>query len=251
MQKKHDIPLSEYGYHRVQTADGSWTLQSLLPDSELMHHSGGAVAETIYIYGHGLNEFTSRRKSDKDFVNVLSVGLGVGINEMVAAGIFLQQKIPTTRTKMQSLEVQPFLIDQWQTFVTGGENVSEMYSVYAENLNQVARQLSVAVTEIKLYLKDAYQDAWSAEGHLTPEFRPVEKAQVIFYDAYSSQTNPELWDESFLTEFLRISSASQSLLSSYASKSTLQRALKANGFKILKRSGFSGKRECLFAVKDE
>lgn len=251
MQKKHEIPLFEYGYRPVQTADGSWTLQSLQADSELMHHSGGAVAETIYIYGHAVNEFVEQKKSDTGSFNILSVGLGIGINEMVVAGVFLQKNIPSENTKIQSLEVQPFLIQQWQNYVMDGELISEMFSIYQNNLEQVAKQLAVKATDLKLYLKKAYQNDWAVDGHLSTRFFPKQRAEVIFYDAYSSQTNPELWDESFLIEFLKRSAADRCILSSYASKSTLQRALKANSFKIQKRIGFSGKRECLFALKDE
>ena len=251
LQKKHDIPLSEYGFRAVQTADGSWTLQSLKSDSELMHHSGGAVAETIYIYGHGLGEAIAQKKSDLGLINILSVGLGIGINEMVAAGILLQKKIPFEKTNLQSLEVQPFLIEQWRNFVNDVELVSELISVYSENLNQVAKQLSVSTEEIKLYLKNAYQNCWCVEGYLTADFSPKQPAQVIFFDAYSSKSNPDLWEESFLTEFVQRSASTPSVFSSYASKSNLQRALQSNGFQIKKRIGFSGKRECLFAVKGE
>ena len=67
----------------VTTADGSPSLS--IEDSsgyvEKMHHAAGAMSESIYIYGEAVQKVLDRRWP----LRVLSVGLGLGYNELITA----------------------------------------------------------------------------------------------------------------------------------------------------------------------
>ncbi len=73
---------------------------------------------------------------------------------------------------------------------------------------------------------------------------------VIFYDAFSSNTQSELWSEDFLTQFLsQFADPNFCVFSTYAKVGTLNRSLKANGFKFIPKKGFANKRESTLALK--
>ena len=72
----------------------------------------------------------------------------------------------------------------------------------------------------------------------------------ILYDAFSNNTNEELWDQSFLEEFIESYCDREfCYFSTYAATSNLKRALKEKGFTLEKRQGFSRKRESTFAYR--
>src|SRR5690606_37032809 len=78
---------------------------------------------------------------------------------------------------------------------------------------------------------------------------PAEPVSAMLFDAYSKATSPELWDETFLKDFLARACAGRCALATYAAQGSLKRALLASGFRLEERAGFSGKRESTFALR--
>jgi tRNA U34 5-methylaminomethyl-2-thiouridine-forming methyltransferase MnmC len=72
---------------------------------------------------------------------------------------------------------------------------------------------------------------------------------VVFFDAFSPESQPEMWS---LDVFNRIYSSMKrgGVLTTYSSKGIVKRALKAAGFYIKKLPGPPGKREFVRAVKE-
>ncbi|NJL25980.1 MAG: hypothetical protein HC902_12985 [Calothrix sp. SM1_5_4] len=71
----------------LTTKDGSPTLAFRREDGyvEKMHHADGAVSESFYIYGEAL-EICRRNIGPGEPVRAISVGLGLGYNELIAIG---------------------------------------------------------------------------------------------------------------------------------------------------------------------
>jgi tRNA U34 5-methylaminomethyl-2-thiouridine-forming methyltransferase MnmC len=67
---------------------------------------------------------------------------------------------------------------------------------------------------------------------------------VLLYDAYCAPFDGPLWEEAFLEAVL--DRARPQVVASYAATSALKRALLSRGFRLRKRPGFGGKRECTF-----
>lgn len=76
------------------------------------------------------------------------------------------------------------------------------------------------------------------------------KFNVIFYDAFSSNTQSELWSEEFLNKFIiQFSDPSFCIFSTYAKVGSLNRSLKSNQFQFIVKKGFANKRESTLALK--
>ena len=102
---------------------------------------------------------------------------------------------------------------------------------------------------------------WGELHDITPAFRfkkiraslmdwPAECAMydVIYFDAFSPESQPEMWTTDIFKKMYDIL-IHGGVLVSYCSKGAFQRVLKAVGFKIEKLPGPPGKREMIRATK--
>ncbi len=71
---------------------------------------------------------------------------------------------------------------------------------------------------------------------------------VIFFDAFSPEKQPEMWSED---QFAKVFTAAENaaVLSTYCAKGWVRRAMQAAGFKVERLPGPPGKREILRAGK--
>jgi tRNA U34 5-methylaminomethyl-2-thiouridine-forming methyltransferase MnmC len=117
-------------------------------------------------------------------------------------------------------------------------------------LERTANETGVAPTLIHETLALMIQDGrWKIRAALDATTEFSEQFGCICFDAFSSRTSPELWSEDFLKAFFAKVAAPQCVLSTYACTGTLKRSLKASGFVITIREGFSSKRDSTFAVR--
>jgi hypothetical protein len=218
------------------TGDGSPTLRSERGQGESMHHSGGAFSETLQIYGSVLKEAFERVKK----VGVLSVGLGLGYNELLVSALDLSH--PGSDVRLRSFETDPFLTQHFVDFLNDQlpegeikENYEIITDLWAKNFNlqseNIRKNLLYLMNEKKFRLEGDYS---KVDQH--------EKMNVILYDAYSSKTSQELWSEEFLKSSLADWAAEDCILATYACTGPLKRALLANQFQFVKKDGFFGKR---------
>jgi len=74
------------------------------------------------------------------------------------------------------------------------------------------------------------------------------KYDIIFYDAFSYSTQPEMWEENALKICYEILKPS-GYWNSYYSKGSVRRCLEKLGFNVDRLEGPQGKREILRAIK--
>lgn len=228
----------KHNYELVLTEDQSPTLRWLGSETqETMHHRGGAYSETQMIYGNPLREMLKQKGR-----SVISVGLGLGYNEMLIALEALQNQVAPQDFDLLSYESDPFLKSHFLSWL---ESDAEL--VY-DDIFEFFKSPQKA--EVKSWLKNAYAaGAWKLEGALMPDFQMPACYDCIFYDAFSSKTTPHLWAEEFLTDFFAKACSPQSQVSTYACTGALKRALKANGFQVVIREGFQSKRNSTLGVR--
>ncbi|NJL25540.1 MAG: hypothetical protein HC902_10455 [Calothrix sp. SM1_5_4] len=77
----------------------------------------------------------------------------------------------------------------------------------------------------------------------------VSACNVIFYDAYSNKMDPDLWREDMLVPNLASLLSPNCVFSTYAATGSLNRSLRALGFRLTPKKGFSGKRESTLAIR--
>ncbi|MEZ0393117.1 MAG: MnmC family methyltransferase [Pseudobdellovibrionaceae bacterium] len=229
----------KHNYEKVLTEDQSPTLRWLGSETqETMHHRGGAYSETQLIYGNPLRE-----SLELGGRSAVSVGLGLGYNEILVALEALKRGIGPSDFQLLSFESDSFLREHFLFWT----ETSDTDLIYDEIFLFFDSPLK---PEVKKWLFDSYKNgSWKVEGALLPEFSVESQYEVIFYDAFSSKTSPHLWDESFLTRFFSQVCAPASFVSTYACTGALKRALKANDFEVVIREGFQSKRNSTLGVR--
>ncbi len=226
----HDVNVPEFeNYLHCLTEDGSPSLRlrhsavPTLTTGELMHHQGGALTETLYIYQPVLDWACENTLPLK----VVSVGLGLGYNEMLSAARAAFWK--TTEIEIISYEKDPFLRENFKSWLRDeGGPLSPVYDLIA---SQMAKVLSLDLSSL------------GAESIL--EF----KGTAILFDAFSQKTSPDLWNYDFLKKFVQAQTCESCALGTYASTTLLKKVLLEEGFDLRPQKGFLGKRESTFAVR--
>lgn len=254
-EKKQGLWWEAAGFKIESTGDGSPTLRLVnassadFKDGESMHHSGGAAAETIHIYQPVVDKIFSNSVPSPAF---LSVGLGLGYNEILwAYNHLLHQREGT----LVSYEKVPALREEFLLWV----HADSPKAPYDQIVRSLMDQLGISSDQqlfwkrrICEFLKKMYHDKkWIVREELNLETLGLfaEKFHGIFYDAFSSKTNSDLWDKGFLGHLLKNHTAYFCCLSTYACTGVLKRALKEENFTVEVRIGFQGKRNHTFAFR--
>lgn len=233
-------------FHFLQTDDGSPSLK-LAADAEAMHSSKGAFAETVYIYGHAISTTLEKKLSPSFF----SLGLGLGYNELLTAALLLKHKIDLTQVYGESFELVPELTENFLSWLEGNLVDDSFKNAYDQITNLCSAHVSVGTSEIKDALLTLYRiKNWKFDGPLNEATEFTQKFSCFLFDAFSSKTSPDLWNEEFITKFLETASAKNAILATYACTGSLKRALLKNQFDVEIRAGFAGKRESTFAVRE-
>ncbi len=235
-------PNSEIFY----TEDGSPTLSLKKADGyvEKMHHSGGALSESLYIYRSALSETLSRGWSTR----ILSLGLGLAYNEIISVSELRKKDIADFR--IYSFESVPELRDGFKAWV-GGASGGKLAFVFDQVLKQVAAVQNVPSALLRTWLKEALADhALELRGSFPEESDGIEGVTLCYYDAFSKKMSPELWSEDMLKGTLDRLLARNCILTTYAATGALNRSLKHLGFSLLVKTGFAGKRESTMAIRE-
>lgn len=238
------------GFHFITTEDGSPSLRLQIsrgedePLSEAMHSLKGAFSETLYIYGTAIELAMKERFTPR----VLSMGLGLGYVELLAAGLAVKNDVSDFGG--ESFEIVPELREWFGTWLTGGEIPSEFAKTYDDIEGRTSRHLELKPGAAKAALAESIlAGRWQVREALTPSTKFSGLFGAICFDAFSSKSTPELWSEEFLMSFLAKAGAPSCVLSTYACTGALKRSLRNSGFEVQIREGFSSKRDSTFAVR--
>jgi hypothetical protein len=241
---------SEIEFEVEITGDGSPSLRLIRGSSpdrekgESMHHSGGAAEETELIYGKVIRQ-CFQHVLEPHFI---SVGLGLGYVELtVAREALLQQNLNFT---LESFELVPELRACFSLWLKGQELSPEIQGVYDQVLTYVLKDSCIAPQKLKDCLCQKLEsEAFTLQGPLDSGSVLRAKAHCLLFDAFSAKTSPDLWTEEFLVEFFNKATNSDAMISTYASRTALKKALKTAEFFVEVREGFKGKRNSTLALK--
>jgi len=236
-------------FHTEATGDGSPTLR-LSGGGESMHHSGGAASETCYIYQSVMAEAYKILPSAQTCV----VGLGLGYIEICWALVSLNQNL--TNPQLRSFEICKELRDGFSSWLVNLGYEETNTNLYSQVCHSLQRILKVPTDEVSVRktLQEAFK-VFPVQEDLhsfvrKKEFNPLQyQSHIICYDAFSSKTNSELWEESFLHDFVSAICAQDCVWTTYACTGTLKKVLSESGFTVIKRPGFQGKRDSTLALR--
>ncbi len=239
-------PPAQKNFTIFVTQDGSPTLDWPKADgsAEKMHHSGGALGESLYIYHRAL-ELTL---SEGWPVRLLSLGLGLAYNELIA--IAELHKRGATDWKIWSFESEDLLRESFTGWLNG--EPSALQEIHDQILQLVCEKFKLNAHSFKKILAKAVQNNdFELRRSFPQDSAEVTKCTCVFYDAFSKKMDPDLWVEESLTERLHKFTAEQCVLATYAATGALNRSLQSLGFRLLPRGGFLGKRESTLAIRGE
>lgn len=245
-------------YQLYSTEDGSPTLITTYESGviEKMHHFKGALTESFYIYAPAVKWCLDHQIRP----HVMSLGLGLGYNELISVGVALQHQLSNAATvhgtgygefqnfKMTTFEIDPLLRDEFVMWLTGQS--SQWSSAYDAIETGVSTQLGLKEGILKAQLCALYQGQnWKLLGGFPEAQVSDDPYSVVLYDAFSAKMDSPLWNEDFLKSFILNHVAPSGVWATYASTGNLKRSLKLSGFTLSKKEGFGGKKESTFATR--
>lgn len=237
------------------TLDGSPTLRLQGPEglSEAMHSLKGAFSETEYIYGTAI---LRSLENTEQAPRVLSMGLGLGYIEVLATALALKAG-RAQELSGESFEAVPQLREWFLAWVQGNSAQPSASTLplgfqqaYDQLLQKTAAATATSASDVHRELRRAFVEGrWVFSGPLTPETEFQKPYTCICFDAFSSKSAPDLWNESFLLDFLARATTPSCVFSTYACTGSLKRALRTSGFQLNIREGFASKRDSTFAER--
>jgi tRNA U34 5-methylaminomethyl-2-thiouridine-forming methyltransferase MnmC len=213
-----------------ETMDGSHTLYQ--PDLDEHYHSTkGALQESLHVFiKNGYDFFNINTE-----LHILEVGFGTGLNALLtlAENRKLSRKV-------------------WYT----GIEKHPLPKATIEKLNYVTYLHEVSVGEL-FQMHDAVWGHWQSfhgEFYLKKievdllDFQTTEGFDLIYFDAFAPDKQPELWSEEVFNLCYQILKTA-GVLVTYSAKGLIKRRLKHVGFEVETLTGPPGKREMIRALK--
>ncbi len=226
----------------IVTEDGSHSLyhQDL---KETYHSFHGALQESKHVFIDKGLRFWRTKKGLPGSVKIFEVGLGTGLNALLAAQFAMESGISIEYTGVEPFPLEEDIINQLN---------------YATQLNTdefESNQLTHTFQQI-------HKSDWEKEVKLNPHFQltkhkarledyPAKNAgnyDLIFFDAFAPSKQAELWEISIIQKCYDLLQKG-GVFVTYSAKGQLKRDLKSVGFEVETLPGPPGKKEMVRGVK--
>lgn len=222
----------------ITTADGSKTIH-IEEWNEQYHSVHGAIREANHVYiKHGLlfyySEFKSKSQHN-EAISVLEIGFGTGLNAFLTL-----LKADELKQKIQYVGVEAYPVLKEEIAVLNyTELISPTHSDEFQKLHDIPWE---ELTEIS----DVFE--LKKEQKYFNDIRDISKFDVVYFDAFGSRVQPELWTETIF-ELMYKAMKSNSVLVTYSAVGSAKRALRNLGFEVTRLEGPPNKRHMLRAIK--
>lgn len=243
----------EFSVNFFKTIDHSISisLQEAENISELMHSLQGAFSETLYVYSPVVSFLLDKQEK----ISLLSIGLGLGYIEIMVVSQLLARKKSILDNEdfcIQSFESNKNLICFFKDFFLGKAVPILFEDTYKDIVSKMAVYYNLAAIDIMNYMKKLiFNNKIILNSKFTNETKLVRPVSGVFFDAFSIKSTPDLWQMNVIKNVLQEKNLlNYCCFATYASRSILKKELKECNFKIIPKVGFSGKRECIFAIKE-
>ena len=214
----------------ITTGDGSKTIQ--IEDwNEQYHSKHGAIQEAYHVFiTNGLSHLHKRN------ISILEVGLGTGLNAFIT---LLEAKNMNIAVRYTGVEAYPISALEMKQL----NYVSELQ---AEHVADEFMQMHTAPWEEEIRLGEDFTLIKQKKNFF--QIDDKDRYDLIYFDAFGARVQPELWTEDiFLIMFESLKKGG--ILTTYAAKGSVRRAMQAVGFTVERLPGPPGKREMLRARK--
>ena len=211
------------------TEDGSHTLYSEQFD-EIYHSRHGALSESSHVFiRSGLASI------DRAEINIFEVGFGTGLNAYLT---WIYAEAKNIRINYTGIELYPVSPD-----ILSSINYPSLFPDQRSDFDAIHRT------------------PWGEKVNISPTFTlhklhqslldvslPHASQDIIYFDAFSPERQPELWSADVFKRMYDMLSIG-GILVTYCSKSFVRRNMQEAGFTVEKLQGPRGKREMVRAIK--
>ncbi len=216
----------------IITEDGSTSI--FLPEmNETYHSKFGAIQEAKHVFiKNGLDLFP-----DNSSVSILEIGFGTGLNAIIT---LLEAEKRNLKIDYVGVEAYPVSFDEMQQLN------------YTQTLNAFEKQAdfeSIHTTEWEKVAVINENFKIEKRKQFFNEISDLNKYDLIYFDAFGFPVQPELWSEEIF-EIMFKSLKYKGILTTYACRTTIKKAMQKVGFQTEKLPGAPGKREMLRALKN-
>ena len=216
----------------IITQDGSSSIY--IPELDQTYHSeSGAIQEAKHVFvKNGLDLFENGSE-----ISILEIGFGTGLNALIT---MLEAEKRNLKINYAGVEAYPIALNEI------------LQLNYVEQLE---------VPEKKEDFEKMHATNWEEEIVITPNFTITKRKQffkdisdentfdLIYFDAFGFTVQPDLWNEAIF-EIMFKSLKNRGILTTYACRTSIKKAMQHAGFQTLKLPGAPGKREMLRALKN-
>jgi len=216
----------------ITTGDGSHSLRNEALN-ETYHSVHGAVQESVHVFIRNGLEHRLQDSHDKP-LSIFEVGFGTGLNALLSVNYALEHAVPVTYT---SIEAFPVPEEIWRT------------------LNYASTE------EAQKKFHSLHEVPWETEQPIVSSFQlrkmhttlenvalPPSSFDVIYFDAFAPNKQPDLWTLSML-EKVAVLLKPGGVFVTYCAKGQLKRDLKSLGLTTETLPGPPGKKEMVRATR--
>ena len=213
----------------ITTKDGSTSL--FIPEwNETYHSKHGAIQEAYHVFiKNGLSIFNGKS------VSILEIGFGTGLNAFITSLEADKNNIVVNYT---AVEAFPLTIEEIDAM-----NFASRIDYNKTNTFSAIHQLN---WEVKNQVSDNFY--LTKRNQFFQDVNDKECFDIIYFDAFSYDVQPELWSEAIFTK-MHTALKSNGILVTYACRTIIKQTMISAGFRVEKLPGAPGKREMLRAYK--
>lgn len=219
----------------IITEDGSHSL--FVPALKETYHSfHGALQESRHVFiDKGLNDWMAT--NIKTPIRILEVGLGTGLNILLAAEWGNHHNIQVEITSLEAYPINADIVSKLNYPQLLGDKLaaewfSKIHNTPWNELNEIHSCLKL--TKIDKKLEDVVL--------------PNNTFDIIFFDAFAPNKQAELWEAEILEKIYNAQSPKSHFVT-YCAKGQLKRDLKSLGYQVETLDGPPGKKEMVRGIK--
>lgn len=186
---------------------------------------------------NGLHFLCHSERSEESHKNIaiLEIGFGTGLNAFITYLEALKQNLSIDYVGVEAFPISKEEIAEL--------NYAELLSIENES---VFKQLHSISWEEKHILNHHF--TFTKRKQLFEAIKDIEKYDLIYFDAFAPEIQPELWTETIFKSMFN-ALKNNGVLTTYSAKGIVRRAMESVGFRVERLEGPSGKREMLKALK--
>ncbi|CAN5182335.1 tRNA (5-methylaminomethyl-2-thiouridine)(34)-methyltransferase MnmD [soil metagenome] len=225
----------------IITGDGSPTL--FVPEIRETYHSfHGAFQESMHVFiNNGCLYFLEQHPQKP--VSILEIGFGTGLNVLLTISVAILSKVKINFTTLEPFPLDSSIISQLnynQQLEEKIPNASVDYQELYKEIHSGPWNEKVQIHEdVTLDKRNTTIENFSEKG---------EKFDLIYFDAFAPNKQPELWTLDILKKTYFLMSKGGFLVT-YCAQGQFKRNLKTAGFFVETLKGPPGKKEMVRAGK--